>query len=98
MAILETDYWTTPTPLTKGIVKFLEYYKEIDWGGQYYDLDACANLHNKTILQNKKMLCLLIGTVSEYGVIRLIVEVMWIILLLKQWSNVKKVKKMLLCF
>lgn len=52
MAVLETDYWTTPTPLTKGIVKFLEYYKEIDWGCQYYDLDACANLHNTKVPTN----------------------------------------------
>lgn len=52
MAVLETDYWTTPTPLTKGIIKFLEYYKEIDWGGAYYDLDACANLHNTKVPTN----------------------------------------------
>lgn len=52
MAVLESDYWTTPTNLTKGIIKFLEYCKEIDWGGQYYDLDACANLHNTKVPTN----------------------------------------------
>lgn len=52
MVVLETDYWTTPTNITKGIVKFLEYYREIDWGGQFYDLDVCANLHNTKVLTN----------------------------------------------
>ena len=52
MAVLETDYYTTPTNLTKGIVKFLEHYNEIDWGDQYYDLDACANAHNTKVPDN----------------------------------------------
>ena len=52
MAVLETDYWTTPKALTKGIVKFLEYCKEIDWQGQFYDLDSCANEFNTQVPEN----------------------------------------------
>lgn len=50
--VLDSDYWTTPTNVTIGIIKFLEYYKEIDWGGRYYDLDCCANLHNTKVPTN----------------------------------------------
>lgn len=52
MAILETDYWTTPNEETRGIIKFLEHYGEIQWNGQYYDLDSCANLHNTKVPTN----------------------------------------------
>lgn len=52
MAVLETDYWTTPTNLTKGIVKFLEYCNEINWNGQFYDLDCCANELNTKVPTN----------------------------------------------
>lgn len=52
MAVLETDYWTTPTEITQGIIKFLEYQKEISWGGLNYDLDSCANSINTKVPHN----------------------------------------------
>lgn len=52
MAILTTDYWTTPDNITKGIIKFLSYYKEIDWGNNSYDLDCCANEINTKVKDN----------------------------------------------
>lgn len=52
MAVLETDYWTTPTEYTLGIIKFLEYQKEIDWKGRSYDLDVCANELNTKCRSN----------------------------------------------
>lgn len=52
MAVLDTDYYTTPTNLTKGIIKFLEHVNEINWNGQYYDLDSCANQLNAKVPHN----------------------------------------------
>lgn len=52
MSVLETDYWTTPTDVTKGIIKFLEHYNEISWQGQEYDLDCCANEFNTKVKDN----------------------------------------------
>ena len=52
MAVLNTDYWTTPTEYVVGIDKFLHYVKEIDWQGQTFDLDCCANDVNTKVRSN----------------------------------------------
>lgn len=52
MAVLRTDYWTTPTEYLVGISKFLHYANEIDWKGQTYDLDCCANEINTKVKDN----------------------------------------------
>lgn len=51
MAVLESDYWATPTDICVGIIHFLQGYGEISWG-QYYDLDCCANLFNTKVRDN----------------------------------------------
>lgn len=51
MAVLDNDYWATPTDVCVGIIQFLQGYGEISWG-QYYDLDCCANLFNTKVRDN----------------------------------------------